>query len=242
MATQKPKKPTPNQQEYAKQLRRIKRFISSAEKRGYIFPENVIPKTPQRITKASIEKLRKITPTQLYEKSKYQISRGRVVSGTEGRKYERHQSAKKGQAVKRQKAETQALNIPDRYATEISNVFDIINRWQPDNRWSAQLASIKENDKNIFANQLRALISEYGAETIAKNLAAANEKSPGIVSDVVNGILYGSGSKYAKNGRDEVQNNIKAFTELCIGRSLSHQEAMDLSYTLDENSSFDPVT
>ena len=87
---------------YKKELRRLKQFIRRAEKRGYTFPEDVIPKEPKRIRKESVERLQKITPEKLYKKAKYTVPEtGKTVSGTTGRKMERHASAVKGVETKR---------------------------------------------------------------------------------------------------------------------------------------------
>ena len=49
---------------YTKELRRLQRFIKSASNKGFIFPETAIPKTPKRVTSASVAKLQKITEKQ----------------------------------------------------------------------------------------------------------------------------------------------------------------------------------
>ena len=68
----KVKKKSPAEREYDKQVKRIKQFVRKAEKRGFIFPDNVIPSKPKRITKASVRKLAKITPKELYKRFKKQ--------------------------------------------------------------------------------------------------------------------------------------------------------------------------
>ena len=57
------------QRQYEKELKRIKQFIRRAEKRGYRFPDNVIPPKPKRITRASVSRLQKIKPQTLYKKA-----------------------------------------------------------------------------------------------------------------------------------------------------------------------------
>lgn len=99
------KKYTQNQLEYKKELSRIKRFIKRAEKRGYTFNFD-IPDLPKRVTKKSIEKLkRETTPEKLYEKSFYGgfASYGEKVAGKEGLKLERSARSQKA-------AKTRALN------------------------------------------------------------------------------------------------------------------------------------
>lgn len=88
---------TPNQRAYAKQVKRIKQFIRRAEKRGYLFPENVLPQQPKRVTQASIRKLAQLTPEKLYQKAVYggEASGGEIIKGTEGVKLERKVRAQK---------------------------------------------------------------------------------------------------------------------------------------------------
>lgn len=93
----KRRKQTPAEREYYKQVKRIKQFISRAEKRGYKFIEDVLPQKPKLVTKASVLKLSKLTPEKLYQKAVYggMASYGEVVPGTEGVKLERSFRAKK---------------------------------------------------------------------------------------------------------------------------------------------------
>lgn len=100
---------TPTQQAYRKQVRRIKQFIRRAEKRGYQFSENVLPQQPKRITKQSVERLRKLTPEQLYKKAEYggQATYGELVAGTKGRELERKASAQKALETRRARQQLQ---------------------------------------------------------------------------------------------------------------------------------------
>lgn len=82
---------SPVEQEYYKQVKRIKSFISRVEKRGYIFEEKVIPVKPKRVTQASVRKLKKLTPQQLYKKAVYggELTQGEIVKGTKGQALEK---------------------------------------------------------------------------------------------------------------------------------------------------------
>lgn len=91
------KKLTLNQELWQKELNRIKRFQKSATKRGFYFPDEIIPDTPRRITKKALERLQKITPNQQYAKAVYlDKASGKMISGTEGRRQERSIASKKG--------------------------------------------------------------------------------------------------------------------------------------------------
>lgn len=82
---------------YAKERNRLKSFVRRAEKRGYSFPDTLIPSIPKRKTEASIRKLKKLTKDVLYSKATYggEATFGEIVSGKEGLKLERKARAKK---------------------------------------------------------------------------------------------------------------------------------------------------
>ena len=93
----KRRKQTPAERAYSKQVKRIRQFISRAEKRGYQFSDNVLPQRPKRVTQASVKKLAKITPEKLYKKAVYGglATMGEIVPAIEGLKLERSLRAKK---------------------------------------------------------------------------------------------------------------------------------------------------
>lgn len=88
---------SPTKQAYSKELKRIKQFIRRAEKRGYIFSENVIPPKPKRITSASVRRLQRITPEILYKNAAYvsELSLGEIVPAHVGRKLEKQKAQEK---------------------------------------------------------------------------------------------------------------------------------------------------
>lgn len=96
------KKRTPVEQQWRKELRRIKRFVTSAEKRGYMFTLPEI-KEPKKITEASVRKLKKITPKSLYKKAVFVAEGGVIVKGEQGRQIERKKAAQKGLETRRKR-------------------------------------------------------------------------------------------------------------------------------------------
>lgn len=102
------------QKAYKKQYNRIKRFMASAEKRGYQFNASAkaLLKEPKRITKSTIEKLERIKPEDLYKKSSI-VLEGKQYKGLAGRKEERKISAKKAAQTRKKNAKyfNQAQNI-----------------------------------------------------------------------------------------------------------------------------------
>lgn len=93
------------QREYSKELKRIKSFIKRAEKRGYIFNENVIPKKPKKITQQSVDVLKKLTPEKLYSKAKYAsaLSFGEIVSSKKGKQLESKAKVQKAKLSRKYK-------------------------------------------------------------------------------------------------------------------------------------------
>lgn len=93
--------------QYKQQIRRIKRFITQATKRGYDF-DFELPKTPKKITSASVRKLKRITPEYLYKKATYFVEdTGKYISGVKGRKYERSLAGQKAYINRLNKEATQ---------------------------------------------------------------------------------------------------------------------------------------
>lgn len=95
------RKLTKNRIEYNKQVRRIKNFIKRAEKRGYEFSEDILPKTPKRVTKQAIKRLENLKPKQLYAKAEFlDTSTGEMLKGTKGRQLERQRASEKARQTR----------------------------------------------------------------------------------------------------------------------------------------------
>lgn len=94
---------------YAKERNRVKTFIRRAEKRGYSFPESMVPSIPKRKTEASIRKLKKLTKDVMYSKASYggESTYGEIVSGKEGLKLERQLRAKRASETRKEKKEAE---------------------------------------------------------------------------------------------------------------------------------------
>ena len=101
------------QKAYSAQLKRIRKQIYRMQERGYQFTGKIIPDRPKRITRQSVEKLRKITAGELYKKSvKIQETDSgfQVIKGTEARKAERSASAKKAAQTRKERKKEKILS------------------------------------------------------------------------------------------------------------------------------------
>ena len=234
------------QKEYNKELKRIKQFIRRATKRGYIFEENAIPQKPQRITSSSVNKLKKITPTTLYEKAKFvDTKQGKTIKGTEARKQERRTSALKAAQTrakqkleklekvrnkfytdKNKKGKIEKKDTSQKYAT-LEGVREQIRQWTPSSIWNNRLSDVKQRDKNTLENILNGAIAQQGEEAVGKRL----EENSLEVNTLLQEILYGSGTTEGnfKNGRTQVNFDLARFSAIVMGRSLTVEESMDLT-------------
>lgn len=237
-------------QAYRKERNRIQRFLREAKKRGYVFTGNVLPDIPKVITQASVNRLKKITPTVLYRKATFVTPTGEKVTGTKARQQERFKSARKG-------AETRQRNKSkpsDGYSPEkpkpkptkpskpgpgddfpgpaisfviLDNIREEIRRWAPLPNWTKGLSESKERDKNILERLLDGAIAQQGKTVVAKRL----EEHAFEVNDLVQEILYGSGSKEGnfRDGRTQVNFDLARFSAIIMGRSLTVEESKDLT-------------
>lgn len=212
--------------EYQKELNRIKRFVTAANKRGYSFDTNPIPKEVKNPTKKSVERLKKITSQSLYSKATYFDPILQVrVSGTEEQKLIRSRSSKK--AVQKRKSkkissgETIAGQPPSDVEDILTYVEELLSGWSPLGHWSRSYTTLKENDTRILRNVLTGAIAELGREQVARNVEANATE----VKQLAWHICYGSSDfKW-----QDIEGEITRITEIIRGRVLSVNESKELT-------------
>lgn len=239
------------EREVKKNLRRIKRFIKSAEKRGYTFSESAIPSLPKKITEKTLQRFEAIRPQQLYKKSVYVSPTGTKVKGTKRRTEERSISAKKAAETRKRFYEERKYKYdttPDEsfyidssgeyfidYAPDVTTlvldtVKSMIDNWTPDSRWSKELAKLKEHDVNILRNILNSAIAELGERQVALNCENHAEE----IITIANQVLYESGNSFKQTGRDGMQVQIQRFAAIIRGKPLTVSESIELTSLAEE--------
>lgn len=190
----KKKKLSPTQKEYNKQLARIRRFIKSAEKRGYRFDDKALPKRPKRVTKASVRALKNITPDVLYRHASALSPTGEIISGTEARKIERSESAKRAAKTRAEKHRGKASPAPGDlgYRPRIAdvvlrNVEELITQFDPSNIQPEWLRGLHERHYTLVQRVFYGQINIYGRAAVAYRL----ERSAYDIIQIVNRMLYG---------------------------------------------------
>lgn len=181
MAKRKVRKQSANQREYAKQVKRIRQFISRAEKRGYMFDEEVIPQTPKRITKKSIQTLKELTPEKIYSKAHFlDTSTGEVMAGSAGRKVERQRSAEKAKATReRKKNKPKSPYTPDfdQYYPGFSEM--VISNYKAHIRQFNDIAYEK------LSTWIDSLISKFGVDDVSDMLQQGAENGNIVTYQIV---------------------------------------------------------
>lgn len=184
------RKLTPLQAEYSKQIRRIKSFVRRATKRGFIFPENLIPQRPEKIRRKDVEKLKEMTAPSMYKEAQYvEPTTGEVVSGYQGRKSERRKAyyngRKKSKTYKGRRYEQYAppeeteprpympTDDPDMYSDAIILNFNfILSQYSPEATW-------------VLRNWIKNLEFKYGRHEVALMLQAGAEQGLIVTWDVI---------------------------------------------------------
>lgn len=214
------KKITQNQQAWQKELRRVKQFIRRAEKRGYTFDENVIPDTPKRITKKKLLEIRGLNPNTLYAQAQFlNPETGETITGLEGRTYERKRSARKGQQTRQNKRQSIIKpSLPQESDNVLRHIEQMISEWEPMANWSAYFTEAKREDKTRLETILQSSITEKGRIETARSL----QNTATNVIDLADRVMYSS-------DEDQVQLDLVEFATILKGRSLTPEEAIDLT-------------
>lgn len=173
------KKLTQLQLDYKKQVKRLKQAVRRAEKRGYIVPENVIPKRPKKITQKSVERLKKITTKEIYSKSeKLDFKTGELIPGEAARKQERSEAAKKAAKTRKEKRynaeKGESEYYEPQYDTFPSGADIIIGNFK------AEMSRFPEVAQPIAKQWLDRLLIDYSKEDVAEMLENAAAQGLGI--------------------------------------------------------------
>ena len=153
-------------QQYQKERRRIQNFVNRAEKRGYHLDFDM-PKPAsekKRITKADVERLRKMNAGYLYERAIYiravDPRTGVPLTGRQGREYERSQAAKKGAQTKRKRGSS---TLPqDNYVDIVLITFEAkLSNYVRGTGWDNLIDTVQNALQNTIATKGRRAVAEH---------------------------------------------------------------------------------
>lgn len=215
--------------EYDKELKRIKRFIKRAEERGYRFEEEILPKRPSKITQASVNKLKKITPNYLYGKSYALSDNGKIVSGLDKRKEERKKASQLGWETRRRKKDVDNINklkSDNKFRSKFNegyivyqNILSMIN--------DCQFERAREHLKSLLNNE----IEQYGFDNVMNSLSQAPDR---IIESATIALQYDCGAPQHESAIRELEGLLR-------GTIATAEELKDLQEKMDSDMYYNEV-
>ena len=217
------------------QLKRIRQFISRAEKRGYRFDSEF----KNQLTELSTQKLKNLTPKKLYEKSQaISEETGKVITGTERRKEERKEVARKAQETRRRhKAEREQREYYD-YAerdyseyetsyedTILTNIESLIRQYEDSD------IAVRQYGSSLLQQLLDEEIANYGRKAVA--LACENAPTEAIRASQI--AIYSSDQSQKDMNIQELRNIITSGVIPSIEQSKQMGETMEAQESFEES-------
>ena len=215
----KRRKQTENQKAYQKERRRILQAVRRAEKQGYIFPEDIVPKLPKRVTKKQLEKIQKTKPKQLYKKAKFVYQEtGEVVSAEQRKQEVKQESIKKAKETRKRNKKISAPSVPTYYPTIsiIDTIRDRISELTREAKPSIPIDNRKNELLSIFEDNVTSFddnITEY------EHYLEEHESE---IAELLNGISYDSNV-------EQVSASFVSLGRILNGQALSMSQAENLS-------------
>ena len=213
-------------EQYRKERRRIQRFVRETSKRGYKFPEDIVPKkakevSPKDLSK-ELRKARSLTSEKLYKKSKYTTPEGKTISGTKGRQIEKSKASKKGWETRRKEQdERDKQNLQKEDWRQLFNEGNIV--LQEIYNMIEQARQLKPRAAEHLENVLNDQIAEYGLTGVCMSIAQSPEE---FKADAEIALHYDPGN----------QNHDKAILDIeqiITGEIMTMEEAMQRQEELD---------
>lgn len=226
---------SPTERAYSAQVKRIKNFIRRAGKRGYIFNENTLPTKPKRITQASVRRLQRLTPQQLYKKAQYrgQLSEGKTVSAQSGLQLEKRARIEKAKETRKRNIEVKKAkqydeNIRRIVAEELKYRQDKQD-WKKNRNYEPEESEILElaADDNINPDTGE-ILEPVREQPIEHDWVQDNtSEDPYFFDNIVIGNFRLSIDKYVHGGG---RNIIDKWLKECIEQTDQHSVAMMLQH------------
>lgn len=211
------------EQAYRKERKRIQQFIRRAKKRGYVFEENVLPDKPKKVTQASVNRLKKLTPQVLYSKSRaIGATSLKIVKGLEARKEERILSARKAaltRILKPRKTKPKLYEqIPDEDYTYRDEDYDDQYSTKARDRFYRNRDDVGTGSppKQIYATleNVREEIRRWTPQpNWTKSLADLKERDKSILENLLNGAIASQGEEAVARRLEENSVEINALLQ-----------------------------
>ena len=212
-------KQTENQKAYQKERRRLLQAVRRGEKEGYIFPEDVVPDLPKRVTKKQLDNIKKIKPKQLYKNAVFVYQEtGKVVPAEQRKQEVKQEAISKAKEVRKRKKKISTPSVPTYYPT-ISIIDTIRDRISELTREAKPPFPI-EHRKNELLSIFEDTVTMYGDNIIEyEDYLEAHESE---IAELLNVISYDSNS-------EQISASFVALGKILNTKSLSMSQAENLS-------------
>lgn len=227
------KKQTPK---HAKELKRVRQFISRAEKRGFRFADEF----KKSLKEKSTQFLKSLKSEKLYKMATALSESGDIISGTKRRKEERSISAKKSAETRKRKKESTNY-YPDGGEIIYGNIVEeFIERLQePTSRYGTTKqgrefklpeaeVQYKEQQKTTLLNLTMRVAQEIGFEELGWRLQQQADK----VEHLTQIVLYGYGGN--------IRSAVTELATIINNGALTHQQIKDLGEQEEINENWNP--
>lgn len=214
------RKQSSTEKEYNKQRIRLKKAIARSKKQGYIFPENILPEKPKRITKASVRRLAKITPESLRQKGEFLLEETGEIIPVKGNK-----SLIKREITRKKNEYKENLHLINQYEQEYLPSFSL-NVIQ---RFKSYILGFPPAISEMVMPLINAIINEQGEDDVA----IALEKMPAQFHEYLHRHAYESGtavSEFASSLIEYLPNASITYKKDLMDRF----EYNELGYTVDD--------
>ena len=216
------KQKTENQKAFQKERRRLLQAVRRAEKQGYIFPEDIIPNIPKRVTKKALEKIQVTKPSALYKIAQYVYEETGELVPAEQRKQEvKQQGIAKAKATRKKKVKQPKITVPKEYYPTISiidTIRDRIDELQREAKPPLDISFRKNELVNIFDDT----VTFYEMDDNISEYEDYLKKHENEIADLLNVISYDSNS-------ESINASFASLGRLLNVTSLSMEQAENLS-------------
>ena len=150
------KKRTEAQKEFQKERRRLLQAIRRGEKQGYIFPENLVPDLPKRVTKTALKRIKNTKPKDLYKTAEYLYQETGEIVPAEQRKQEvKREAIRKAKETRKKKISTPNIHTYYPTISIIDKVDERLNELFETNLVDNALHSLERKGKPVFPIESR---------------------------------------------------------------------------------------
>ena len=216
------KKKTENQKAFQKERKRLQQAIRRGEKNGYIFPEDIVPSLPKRVTKKQLEKIKAIKPSDLYSIAVYLYEdTGEIVPAEQRRKEVLKQGIEKAKQTRKKKVKKANASVPNVYYPTISIIDTVRGRIEELQREEKPLINISQR-KNALLDIFDDTVSYYELNDNLSEYETYLKQHENEIADLLNLIAYDSDG-------EQINASFVTLGRLINVTSLSMEQAENLS-------------